>query len=273
MTFDLLANMPKEMPPLAHLQDAIRILYTEQNIEFRNWHYILQSFRNDIWLYPTVLFIHTRIMETKSISKQDIHDCCRFMQNMARLLYSKGFDRTLPMPTTYDETYRAIICAAQGIPYEPNIHITDSFKEKLGGAITATRFRRGFCAILEQMYQKHLIRNGKLDDAVPIKEKSAIEHIIPNHWHDEITWRDAEFNQQILNTLGNICLIEKSVHVRTSDYLWITKRKIYRTSAYKTVLELSRTIEWNPATYHIRHADCVDFLCRFFNDLPFRFFD
>jgi hypothetical protein len=154
------------MTDLEYLKQAWKYLQIIENGEFQNLRYILQSFQNDIWIYPVVAFIYTKISNNKDMLLEDsgITACCRFMRNIARYLYSKGFDNSsIEGKSIFDEMFQATVCAVQNIEYCPDIQLSDSFGDKLKGSITVARFRKGFCAILEYLNQLDKIDNKEIE--------------------------------------------------------------------------------------------------------------
>jgi hypothetical protein len=254
------------MTDLEHLKTAWELMHTIENAEFQNWRYILQSFQNDIWIFPVLTFIYTRMESDGVLSDSNIMECCLFMRNIVRYLYSKGFDNSsVSGKSIYDEMFQATVCAAKNMKYCPEIQLNDGFREKLNSAIVVSRFRRGFCAILEHLNQCDMIRNKELDDFQHVFNQAAVEHILPQKWDDNYydQW-NADNTKSILNTLGNLCLLETTRNIKASNLFFSQKKsQAYTRSGYTTVRTLCLLKDWDYETYSKRHVDCVQKLIRF----------
>jgi hypothetical protein len=202
-----LTHLPwnQTMTDLEYLKQAWKYLQIVENNEFQNLRYILQSFQNDIWIYPVVVFIYTKISKNKDMifDGSDVAACCRLMRNIARYLYSKGFDNSsIEGKSIFDEMFEVTESAVQGLEYCPKIQLGDSFREKLKGNITVPRFRRGFCAILEYLNQ---LDKNEIDAYQNVFRRADVEHILPQQWENNYydKW-DNETVKAVLNTLGNL---------------------------------------------------------------------
>jgi hypothetical protein len=258
------------MTDLEYLKQSLVYLQVVENSEFQNLRYILQSFQNDIWIYPVVAFIYTKINANKDMSFDDVDitACCRFMRNIARYLYSKGFDNSsVAGKSIYDEMFQATVCAVQTIEYCPDIQLSDSFGEKLKGNITVPRFRRGFCAILEYLNQLDKINKKETDVCRNVFSRADVEHILPQQWEDNYydKW-DGEIIKEVMNTLGNLCLLESCKNIKGSNLFFQKKKAVYRNSQYSIAQDLSKLDEWVYETYATRHEKCVEKIIQFLTD-------
>jgi len=189
------------------------------------------------------------------------------MQNLVRVIYSKGFDDSLKMPTVHYEIFCATACAAQNKAYKPKIRLTKAFKEKLGGAIPV-QFQLGFCALFEQLVQLTAIRAGRLRSGVFIMGNVSIEHILPIKWKTYsgefayIKWWNEKQANEAMETLGNLRLLEgnNNNNLGMSDYFTLQLK-----SKFEATHRLNEgTGLWRPSTYkvyqHIIITKIMEFL-------------
>jgi len=254
-------NWGHTLDALGQIKQAWIILNTTNDDAFQNWKCVLKSFKNDVWIHPLVTFIYVKIRDGLNIDEEHgaqpdktfIRECCQFMKNIIRFLYSKGFDSTLEMRAVQDEMFRATVCAAKGRPYQPNIRLHDAFKEKLRGTIKSPDFRKGFCALLEMLTQLHRVKNGDLLNVKYVFQKVSVEHILPQHWEDNYydTWDKGKVDE-VMNTLGNLCPLENVLNIKGSHNFFSKKRSTYCNSEFMTARELTEA-EWTVDTYQKRH--------------------
>jgi hypothetical protein len=192
------------------------------------------------------------------------------MRNIARYLYSKGFDNSsVAGKSIYDEMFQATIHAAQNTQYRPEIKLNDSFKDKLKGTIVIPRFKRGFCSILEHLNQIDMIKNKQLDNFKYVFSKANVEHILPQEWDNNYydQW-NADNATAALNTLGNLCLLETTKNIKASNSFFSKKQQAYKSSSYTIVQALSSLEDncWDYEIYHKRHEECVQKLLNFLQE-------
>jgi hypothetical protein len=254
------------MSILEKLKKAWIFLQSGPSVAIQNWKYILQSYQNDIWIYPVLTFIYTNMNDSDGLDEEDIKSCCQFMRNIARYLYAKGFDyASVPGASIQNEMFYATVCAAQKEKYSLEIKLGHACIEKLNGAITVPRFRRGFCAILEYLTLLDVVCKGSTAREYYIFQHSDVEHILPQKWENDYydKW-DAGTVKQVLNTLGNLCLLERSRNIKGSNSFFAKKLETYTNSRYLTAsVELCKLKEWTYDVYKQRHDKCVERIVHF----------
>jgi hypothetical protein len=248
------------MAILEKLKKAWIFLQLSPFAAIQNWKYILQSYQNDIWIYPVLTFIYTNMNDSDSLDEKEIESCSQFMRNIARYLYAKGFDyASVPGKSTQDEMFIATVCAAQKKKYSPEIKLGHACIEKLNGSITVPRFRRGFCAILEYLTVLDIACKSSYTRDYDVFQRSDVEHILPQKWENDYydKW-DADTVKQVLNTVGNLCLLEHSRNIKGSNSFFAKKLEIYANSHYLTAsVELRKLKEWTYDVYKKRQEECV----------------
>ena len=142
----------------------------------------------------------------------------------------------------------------------------------------SVRFQRAFSAIIEFVT---LERTEKFDDAgkligvsefrKDILEKSNVEHILPKNWsknHYE-EW-NAETVKPIMDTIGNVMLLESRFNIGGSDRFFSEKLSYYRRSSFNEAQLLAKesigdeNYEWTQKRYQERHERCKRILREFF---------
>jgi hypothetical protein len=253
------------MSNLEQIKKAWMFLQSGVSIEIQNWKYILQSYQNDIWLYPVLTFIYTNINEFGDLSDENIDLCCSLMRNIARYLYTKGFEYTsIQGKSMQDEMYVATECAAHKKRYSPEIKLNSTYLEKLNGNITTPRFRRGFCVILEYLSQLDWIRDKKIRKVYDVFQRADVEHILPQRWENDYydQW-NSDIVEQVLNTLGNLCLLETSCNIKGSNMFFTKKKEFYKNSGYILAHELRNCSQWTYEEYKERQSRCVERIVQF----------
>jgi uncharacterized protein with ParB-like and HNH nuclease domain len=254
------------MANLEKIKKAWTFLQSGEFTAIQNWKYILQSYQNDIWIYPVLTFIYTNMNDSDSLDEKDIESCCQFMCNIARYLYAKGFDyASIQGKSTQEEMFMATECAAKKKKYSPEIKLTSAYIEKLNGNITVPRFRRGFCAILEYLKVLDIMQSGDISKQYNVFKRADVEHILPQKWENGYydKWDDGTV-KRISNTLGNLCLLETLRNIKGSNKFFTEKKlKSYVKSSYVLVKELVDFDQWTFEEYKQRQDTCVEKIVRF----------
>ena len=263
----------KTLDALERIKQAWIILDTTQNNTFQNWKYVLETFKNDVWVSPLVAFVYAKIRDGMNIDGQPSREfslgCGLFMQNIIRFLHSKGFDNTLEMPAVQDEMFRATVCAIKNHPYQPNIKLHEAFKKKLRDNIKSPSFRKGFCAIFEVLTRLQLVKNGDWTDVGYVFQEVSVEHILPQTWepHYSDIWNEATVNA-VVNTLGNLCLLEKVLNIKGSHDFFSKKRKEYIKSEFMTAKNLVLEVhgDWTVDIHKTRHDSITGVIEQFLSN-------
>jgi hypothetical protein len=256
------------MKDLETIKLAWNHLNNVQNTEFNNWVFILRAFANEIWLYPVLTFIYTRININKQFNATDIKRCCILMQNITRYFYSKGFSRDVEGSSLPDMMFKLTIDAASDKIEPLEISLPSSFEDNIKNKIATARFRKGFCALLEHLAQAE---KGKFTDALRIPNIQ-VEHILPQKWDsnyydnwDAQTEHGNTLADETLNKLGNLCLLEKPENIIASKDVFSVKKKTYKSSKLILTHHLSNCgIEkWLCENFNNRHDKCVSKIIAF----------
>ena len=263
---------------LRNIKIALRHLNKMQlNKEVRNWIGILQSFQNDCWIFPVVtLWSKFELQETwvVGLNAEEHEQSCVFLQNIARYLYSKGFgSESVHGPSITDEMFAATVCAAKGLPYKPTINVSQKIKKKLSAPIQEAKFRKGFCAILEQINQ--MIQVKRMEEKFGFFDFSVapnVEHILPKKWETAYfdDWRSGYAPNQIFNAIGNLMLLETIPNIKAANYHFDVKCTAgYTISGYTVVQDLlnetwRQNKTWTPELFRKKHEISVNRLMQFF---------
>jgi uncharacterized protein with ParB-like and HNH nuclease domain len=264
----------KTMDDLEKLKTAWQILNDTNDHEFKGWRYVLETFQNEIWIFPVIVFITTKLDSQAGLSDSDIKECCNFMRNITRYLYTKGFNSQLVEGSTiYVEMFRATIAAAKNKKYSCEIILKDGFENTIKAAISQPKFRRGFCSILEVLKQ----RTDPTGQYTNVSTNPQVEHILPKEWCEAYygKWKKDKAEAS-LDTLGNLCLLEAKNNIQASNKCFKEKKDnqsksknfSYTKSNFALVKELIDTVkgDFTYKEYEERHTQCVETLIKFFKN-------
>ncbi|MDR2117009.1 MAG: HNH endonuclease family protein, partial [Planctomycetaceae bacterium] len=286
---------------------AFNILNNEKDPEFQVWLHILKHAPTKAWEQPVLTFIESvkeKLPNGKTgLSVQNIERCNYFMYNIARYVYGKKFgDDLLDGKPIKNEMLNATALAKQGKMYEPkfkvikNFELPKQFAHKLNCGIPK-QFQWGFCAIVEfsRDFNKFIERTTNLKPRKTISkilETTAVEQIFPNNWEPDTSdpWHEVVYNNEpdgwnnikirkSLNTIGNLVLLEQSIHKYTNkihkgNFLAKRKnlktRKDYKDSVFNelmllcTDMPIAHEVPWSYTFYKYRQKYSIERLTDFF---------
>jgi uncharacterized protein with ParB-like and HNH nuclease domain len=271
-------NWTDTMSHLEGLADALSILNETEDTELRIWQYILNSFNNDIWKYPVVIFLYKNIKAWEDITTREVvrFQCSQLMHNIARYIFAKGFGgNTIAGSSIEDEMFAVIIKVMNGEFYTPQITVTDQFMQKLDSGLTM-KYRRGFCSIIEFAPPGRIesYRTNKDKDTNPRKhrlERTDVEHILPKNWekNNYHNWT-IETVRPIMDTIGNLLLLEESLNRGGTDNFFSKKLNEYSMSVFSEPRNLYQeasakdNVMWTYEVYQTRQNKCKEILRNFF---------
>jgi hypothetical protein len=263
----------------------------EKSLDFQFWYCILEHSPTTEWKKPLYAFIKTLLKTKTKLSKKDIQRCFYFMHNLAIYIYAKKLGGTLIKGNSIkQEMLEATTLAKQNKIYEPNIKITNQFKQKLNGNIPK-QLRWGLCAILEYITPfDALERELRQSQTKKHLKNAVVEQLVPTNWKpDTITEKiyfdppdqwTAQKVKKITHTIGNFTLIEQSIHKNTCRITkenFLAKRKKikngYKDSIFGEIIflclehvPLSDEIPLLYNRYTYRQECCIKNLIMFFEN-------
>jgi uncharacterized protein with ParB-like and HNH nuclease domain len=263
------------MTDLEELAEAASILNETNDTELQIWQHILNAFGNDIWKFPVTIFLYQHRNEWKDETQRNKikTQCILLMHNIARYIYAKGFgSNTIKGSSIEDAMFVLIRDVVAGELYNPAIEITDQFMQKLDSGLTA-KIRRGFSAIIEFAQPKRIVdyidrstitQRQQLDKAVDV------EHILPKNWDkNNYKWKEDKV-KSIMDTIGNLMLLEKPINIGGTDHFFSKKLEGYCKSVFSEPLALckkatdTKNNKWEFKDYQERQDYCKKTLKDFF---------
>jgi hypothetical protein len=99
-------------------------------------------------------------------------------------------------------------------------------------------------------------------------QRADVEHILPQRWEDDYYDQgNSDTVEQVLNTLGNLCLLESSRNIKGSNRFFTKKKtEVYANSGYILVQELRNCSQWTYEEYKERQDRCVKRIIQFLED-------
>jgi uncharacterized protein with ParB-like and HNH nuclease domain len=260
---------------LEGLADTLSILNETDDTELRIWQHILNAFGNDIWKFPVSIFLyqHKKEWENESQQSKIKSQCVLLMHNIARYIYAKGFgSNTIKGSSIEDAMFALIRDVVAGELYDPEIEITDQFMQKLDSGLTA-KIRRGFSAIIEFAQPKRIaeyINRSTIAQRQQLEKAVDVEHILPKNWEkNNYKWKEDKV-KSIMDTIGNLMLLEKPINIGGTDHFFSKKLEGYCKPILSEPLALcqkatdSKNNKWEFKDYQERQDYCKEKLKNFF---------
>ena len=227
------------------------------------WYSLLKGYGSDQILYPVLIYFYYNIdfsTEYPCLKKNKKEECVKFLKNISRYVFAKGFwGSSIEGSTIEDEMVKIAILVTKNEIYTPKMVIKRELLEYLNFPLSS-RYRRGFSAILTLT---------NLDQDLSLLENfdsAQVEHILPKKWDDNYydTWSKDKVIE-IMDTLGNLTLIEKSNNIKGSNLFFNAKKeKSYKESKYYETKRLIDMPQWTHDQYQQNHERAKMILKDFF---------
>jgi hypothetical protein len=274
---------------LEKLTDVLSLVYTDNDVEFQVWKEILDAYGPDSWKYPVTALIYRQVKDKDNLDWSDAErrKCCQFMRNLARFRYAKGLGAHPAMPdifgnseedkqrnpSTEDAMFAATILAVRGEMFIPRVDFEKEVAPLLDKELSTHPLRYGISAIIEFAPSGHIAKlheqlKGDKGSVENLFRKTQVEHILPKDWGANYyeKW-DKDKVERVLNTLGNLMLLESPKNIGGSNKFFSAKQKYYEKSAFseaRALVENHRDKEWTYDMYEERHDRCKEVLKNFF---------
>jgi hypothetical protein len=265
---------------LTEKSDVLALLNQSKSIDVQVWTYILAAFPNDMWRYPANIFLYWNLEKWNNfkLRKATRFQYVQLLHNLARFLYSQSFNKK-NKAAIKNEMAEVITKITHDEPYTPQIEVTEDFMQNFDRNLPFN-LRHGFCTIVEfaqpdriKEFRGHEPRLMGHSHKTRL-EISNIEHILPKNWKDKdyIEWND-ETASSVMNTIGNLMLLEKPYIIDGKPLSFIGKLIYYRRSIFLKNKLLSNKIlnrldnneyDWRYSHYLERQNECKKTLRDFF---------
>ena len=197
---------------------------------------ILECYPNEAWKWPLIAYLyrHGLFAEdyTFSLSPERIPDFTDKCRKMVKYFFGKNFAGHGSLNAVKGDSYKE--CARVFLPDEPRfageLELTDEERgllaDWIGNLGEESCYRAGFqmgmgivmlCSYLlhpdkTQMYSR-FVDVGKIE----------VEHICPKNWSNVDGWTEEE-HSRLVNTIGNLIPLEKSINIQVSNSCFEKKR-------------------------------------------------
>ena len=177
-------------------------------------------------------FVYRRILITSNVNaiKEDIFKACS-------LIYQKKLTNLFP---EFEESEK------------------ESFETSLKSLSAGDKYTKSTLALYHVLNEKQYKEHPSI-----YLDSCHVEHILPKSFHNYNNWSE-EDHSTYANSLGNLILFEKKVHVKADNDFLLNKQELYKNSEISDVLEIAQQKKWTPKEVELRlnkiHKRLSDFI-------------
>ena len=254
-------NWRNVISSLERLKEAEQLLTGDKYPHIKQWYDTLACYDRKEVTIPAIICVYICLEqlnlngdEVWIISSGNEKFCEMFVKGLVRYVYAKGFGGiTVGGKSVTDAMLMAAVAAVKKEKFSLEFNFGEDFWQRLDGTLSP-KFRRGFCMILELINSQYTMTHLKGD----------VEHILPkkwdNDWYDK--WNKEEVSK-VMDTLGNLVLLEKSINIKGGNSFFNEKKKQYKNSAFAEAKALCTIDTWIYEEYKKRHDLAKERLCKF----------
>lgn len=250
-----------------HIIDKNWIPDVDANI-LRN---ILMRFPNYYWNYPLYVFLfrYGKIEYSENgnsilLTPDELENFKKLISETLRYFYIKGIVYN-SVNAIKDTVFK--VCASVFKGEDP----TEEYRKN----ITESDINDFFSRINKRQYGRYLKGLVLLSAYLnPMQDKqkfleflsnnSDIEHILPKKWVNYDGWDEEEW-KELLNSIGNLMPLEKSINIHAQNSFFSLKRNCYKNSKVQDAIDLAQTdCKWTPCDCRKRNKDKYELICDFF---------
>ena len=251
-----------------HAIDKNWISDIEANI-FRN---ILTKFPNYYWNYPLYVFLfkygevkYDEIGNSILLTPDALTSFKKLISETLRYFYIKGIVYN-SVNAIRDTVFKvcATIFKGQDPTEEYRKNITENDLDEFSNRITRCQYGR---------YLKGLVLLSAYLNPMQDKQKfleflsnnNDVEHILPKKWVNYDGWTREEWSE-LLNSLGNLMPLEKSINIHAQNSFFSIKQNCYNKSNVQDAIDLAQLTgcKWTPFDCKKRNKDKYELICKFF---------